>query len=51
MLDLDIEIHKGVQDSDYLTFGAGQPGVNEMGKSGRALNSLGKEIKFGFVHI
>lgn len=22
-----------------------------MGKSGKALNSLGEEIKFGFVHI
>lgn len=25
--------------------------VSEMGKSGKALNLLGKEIKFGFVHI
>ena len=25
--------------------------VSEMGKSGKALNLLSKEIKFGFVHI
>lgn len=51
MVDQDTKRHKGVQDNGYLTFGAGRPGVNEMGRRGRALNSLGKEIKFGFVHI